>query len=110
MHIDTRDLLQDYFSIVYACDAGVEKIDDSVFDVGRRNTGDRPDSCSFRFSMQERKRDVIPIAYAGFGGVARHQAMAGIVEQQSGQEMVARVPRRGSGSPLISELLLNRIE
>ena len=54
MHIDACDLLQDYFSIVYACDAGVrilllndetliERIDDSVFDVARRNTGDRPD-------------------------------------------------------------------
>ena len=45
MHIDTRDLLQDHFSIFNTCDAGIrilllndetliEKIDNSVFDVG----------------------------------------------------------------------------
>ena len=38
--------------------------------------------------MQVRQRDVIAIADAGFGGVGRHHAMAGIVEQQSGQQMV----------------------
>jgi hypothetical protein len=40
-----------------------------------------------------------------FASVAQH-----IVKQQSGQQMIARVPCRGSGGPLIRELLLNRIK
>jgi hypothetical protein len=36
--------------------------------------------------------------------------MTDVVEQKSSQQMVARVPRRGSSSPLIRELLLDRIE
>jgi hypothetical protein len=54
MHIDAGDLFQDCFSTVYTCDAGArilllndeapgEKIDDSVFDIARRNAGNRPD-------------------------------------------------------------------
>ena len=42
--------------------------------------------------MEVRKRDIIAIADAGLGGVGRHHAMTGIVEQKSGQQMVARVP------------------
>ena len=60
--------------------------------------------------MQVRKRDVIAIADARFGGVGRNHAMTDIVEQKSGQQMVARVPRRGSSSPMIRELLLDRIK
>ena len=60
--------------------------------------------------MQMRKRDVIAIANAGLGCVGRNHAMTGIVEQKSGQQMVARVPHSRSGGPLIRELLLDRIE
>ena len=36
--------------------------------------------------------------------------MAGVVEQQSGQQMIVRVPQSGPGGPLIRELLLDRIK
>src|SRR5580693_9858 len=121
MHIDTYDLLQGRFAIPNVSVAGgrllllsdqmlVERLDDDGFDVGRPNTGDRPDRGSFGFSMQVRKRDVIAIANAGLGCVGRNHAMTDIVEQKSGQQMVARVPRRGPSSPLIGELLLDRIK
>jgi hypothetical protein len=42
--------------------------------------------------------------------MGRNHAMTDIVEQKSDQQMVARVPRRGSGGPLICELLLDRIK
>src|ERR1700687_2963337 len=60
--------------------------------------------------MQVRKRDIIAIANAGLGCVGRNHAMTDVVEQKSGQQMVARVPCRGSSSPLIRELLLDRIK
>jgi hypothetical protein len=53
MHIDTHDLLQGRFAISNVGLAGgrlvlsdqmlIERPNDDVFDVGRRNTGDRPD-------------------------------------------------------------------
>src|ERR1700733_10900945 len=121
MHIDTHDLLQGRFAISNVSSAGgrllllsdqmlVERLNDDVFDVGRRNSGDRPDRCSFGFSMQVRKRDIVAIANAGLGGVGRNHAMTDIVEQKSGQQMVARVPRRRSSSPLLRGLLLDRIK
>src|SRR5277367_4514754 len=121
MHIDTYDPLQGRFAISNVSVAGGrllllsdqmlgEGLDDDVFDVGRRNTGDRPDRGSFGFSMQMRKRDIIAIADAGFGRVRWHHAVTDIVEQNSGQQMVTRVPRRGSVGPLIRELLLDRIK
>src|SRR5258707_1932206 len=48
------------------------------------------------FSMQVRKRDIVAIANASLGGMCRHHAMTDIVEQKSGQQMVARVPDRKS--------------
>jgi len=61
-----------------------------------------------RYAM--RKRDIVAIADAGLGGVGRHHAMTGIVEQQPGQQMIACVPCRGSGGPLLCKFLLDRIE
>src|ERR1700687_2185445 len=101
MHIDTRDLLQGRFAISNVRSAGgrllilsdqmlIERLNDDVFDVGRPNTGDRPDWCSFGFSMQVRKRDVIAIADAGLGRMGRYHAMTDIVEQESCQQMIAR--------------------
>src|ERR1700730_5104448 len=121
MHIDTRDLLQGRFAVANVSVAGSrllllsdqmlgEGLKDDILDVGRGNTRDRPDRCSFGFAMQVRKRDVIAIADAGLGRMGRNHAMTDIVEQKSGQQMVARVPRRGPSSPLIRELLLDRIK
>ena len=121
MRIDARHLLQHSFAISNVRDARgwllflciqmlVERFNNCIFNVSSRNAGNRSDSCCFGFSVQERKRDIVAIAYAGLGGVGRNHAMTDIVEQKSGQQMVARVPRRGSSSPLIRELLLDRIE
>src|SRR5438874_12517913 len=121
MHIDTRNLRQRRLAISNVSWAEsrflllsdqmlVEGLNDDVFGVGRWNTGDRPDGCGLGFSMQVLKRDVIAIANAGLGGVGRNHAMAGVIEQESRQQMIARVPRRGPSSPLVREFLLDRIK
>jgi hypothetical protein len=56
------------------------------------------------------QRDVIAIAYADFGGVARHHAVPHIVVQQPGQEMFGFGFGVISMRPLIGVLLLNCIK
>src|SRR6266404_3027267 len=85
----------------------IHRFDDDVFDVGCGNAGDRSDRYGLRLSLEMRQRGVIAIADSSFGGVGWDHAVARIVEQQAGQEMVGFGFGVVSVGPLIGELLLN---
>ena len=88
----------------------IERFEDDVLDLGCGNAGHRSDVSRPGLSMQARQRHIIAIADAGLGRMGRHHAVTGVIEQQSGQQVVAGVPDPGPGGPLIRELLLDRIE
>ena len=71
----------------------VERCQDDVFYFRRRNSGDRSERFCFEFSVQVRQRNIVAITKGGLGRVGRHHAVIRIVEQKSGQQMVARVSR-----------------
>ncbi len=73
---------------------------DDVFDVGCGDAGDRSGGRGLCLSMQERRRYVVSIADACFCGVGCDHAMAGIVEQQSCQEVVGLIAYDGTVGPL----------
>jgi hypothetical protein len=75
----------------------LEGSDDDILNVSCRNTGHRSDLGRLRLAMQTWNRDVIAIADAGLGRVCRHHAVTGIIEQQSGQEVVACAAQTGCG-------------
>src|SRR5437868_5606795 len=121
MHVNTRGSLADDFAVpnIRGTRGGpfpasnqmrVDGLDNDVLDFGRGNAGDRSDRRGLGLTMEVRQRDVVAIADAGLGGVGRHHAMTGIVEQQSRQQVLARVPDRNSVGPLIGKLLLNGIK
>jgi len=60
--------------------------------------------------MQAWQRHVIAIPDAGLGRMRRRHAVTRVIEQQSGQQMVACVADAGLGGPLIRKFLLDRIE
>src|SRR6202040_2064241 len=55
--------------------------------------------------MQERRRHIIAIPDASFGGVGWNHSMAGIVKQQSGQQLVRLAAYDGAVGPLREGLL-----
>jgi hypothetical protein len=61
----------------------------------------KSDLCRPGLSMKAWQRHIIAIANAGFGRMSRGHAVACIIEQQSGQEVVVWVSDSGSGGPLI---------
>src|SRR6266481_7573520 len=54
----------------------------ALFDVGRRNAGDRSCCRGLCLAMQDRRRGVIAIANAGLCSVGWNHSMAGIVKEQ----------------------------
>src|ERR1700687_3045263 len=88
----------------------IHRFDNNVFDVRGGNAGDRSGRYCLGLSLEMRQRDIIAIADSSFGGVSWDHAVARIVIQQAGQEMV----RFGFGvisvRPLLGELLLNCIK
>src|SRR5947207_8855704 len=88
----------------------IHRFDNDVFDVGCGNAGDRSDRYRLGLTLEKRLRDVIAIANSSFGGVRWDHAVARIVIQQTGQEMVGFAFGVISVGPLIGELLLNCIK
>src|SRR6266404_1711872 len=88
----------------------VHRFDNDVFDVGCGNARDRSARYRLRLSLEMRQRDVIAIANSTFGGVGWDHAVARIVVQQAGWEMVGFGFGVISVGPLIGEPLLNRIK
>jgi hypothetical protein len=67
-----------------------ERFEDHAFHVGRRNAGDRAYGCRLGLTVEVGQGDIIAIAEASLGRMCRHHAVAGIVKQQAGQQMIAR--------------------
>jgi hypothetical protein len=100
VHINADHLLRNHqVAIVRVCTAGsglvvlghemlIHRFDNDVFDVGGGNAGYRSDRYRLGLSLEMRQGDIIAIADSGFGGVGRDHAVARIVVQQPGQEMV----------------------
>src|SRR5260221_13654480 len=88
----------------------IHRFDNDAFDVGCGNAGDRSNRYRLGFSVEMGQRDVIPIADSGFGGVGWDHAVASIVVEEAGQEMVGFGFSAISVRPLIGELLLNCVK
>ena len=88
----------------------IEGFDDDVLDIRCRNSGNRSDLCRLGLTMQAWQRNIIPITDAALGRMRRRHAVACVIEQQSGQQVVACDPDAAPGGPLIRKLLLDRIE
>src|SRR5258708_4155087 len=90
VHINADHLLRDHQSwlVVLGHKMLIHRFYNDVFDVGCGNAGDRSDCYRLGLSLEMRQRGVIAIADSSFGGVGWNHAVARIVVQQAGQEMV----------------------
>jgi hypothetical protein len=126
VRIDARHLLQHSFAISNVRDARgwllflciqmlVERFNNCIFNVSSRNAGNRSDSCCFGFSVQERKRDIVAIAYAGLGRMGRdhtgdvafslHGAVGVLTEQHHADAAEDDDRNRRTAVPSIGERL-----
>ena len=60
--------------------------------------------------MQDARRRIIAIPNASFGGVGWNHAMAGIVKQQSRQQLVGLVAHNGAVGPLGEGFMSDRLK
>src|SRR5258708_22134518 len=88
----------------------IQRFGNGIFDVGCGNAGNRSDRYRLGLSVEMRQRDVIAVANSSFGGVGWDHAVARVVVQQAGQEMVGFGFTVISVGPLIGEFLLNCIK